>query len=131
MKNKIVPETGISFKTIKIQGFKGNFRLIISKRSNYLVEVSNARRRSYEKPNRCSIGAVAAFRFSRLSRRRWRKIPAIVHEQSVPGITNKFLSRFANRVGISFQICTIFSKNKTVLLEILVPRSGDQWKVKY
>ena len=32
------------------------------------------------------------------------KIPTIVHEQnSIPGITNKFLSRYVTRVALAFQ----------------------------
>ncbi|MFQ7237245.1 MAG: undecaprenyldiphospho-muramoylpentapeptide beta-N-acetylglucosaminyltransferase, partial [Enterococcus hulanensis] len=46
------------------------------------------------------------------------KIPTIVHEQnSVPGITNKFLSRFADKVGICFpDAAQYFPESKTVLV---------------
>jgi UDP-N-acetylglucosamine--N-acetylmuramyl-(pentapeptide) pyrophosphoryl-undecaprenol N-acetylglucosamine transferase len=44
-------------------------------------------------------------------------IPCIVHEQnSVPGLTNKFLSRYANKVAVCFEDAKqFFPKQKTVL----------------
>ncbi len=46
-----------------------------------------------------------------------RKIPTIIHEQnSVPGLTNKFLSRFVDRVAICFEaVSEYFPENKVVL----------------
>ena len=38
------------------------------------------------------------------------KIPTIIHEQnSVPGITNKFLTRYVDKIAIAFQDAALFS----------------------
>ena len=44
------------------------------------------------------------------------KIPTIVHEQnSVPGLTNKFLSRYVNKVAVCFEEAKdYFPENKVV-----------------
>lgn len=45
------------------------------------------------------------------------KIPTIIHEQnSVPGLTNKFLSRYVDKVAVSFdQVIDFFPKEKVLL----------------
>ena len=119
LENKIVPETGISFKTIKIQGFKRKLSLDNIKTVQLFVE---SIKRSKEilrefKPD-VVIGTGGYVSGSVVYAAARMKIPTIVHEQnSVPGITNKFLSRFANRVGISFpDAAQYFPENKTVLV---------------
>ncbi|MBS4198867.1 undecaprenyldiphospho-muramoylpentapeptide beta-N-acetylglucosaminyltransferase [Bacillus sp. FJAT-49732] len=46
-----------------------------------------------------------------------RKIPTVIHEQnSVPGLTNRFLSRYVNRVAICFEeVRPFFPSDKVVL----------------
>lgn len=119
LENKIVPETGISFKTIKIQGFKRKLSLDNIKTVQLFVE---SIKRSKEilrefKPD-VVIGTGGYVSGSVVYAAACMKIPTIVHEQnSVPGITNKFLSRFADRVGISFpDAAQYFPENKTVLV---------------
>ena len=119
LENKIVPETGISFKTIKIQGFKRKLSLDNIKTVQLFVE---SIKRSKEilrefKPD-VVIGTGGYVSGSVVYAAARMKIPTIVHEQnSVPGITNKFLSRFADRVGISFpDAAQYFPENKTVLV---------------
>lgn len=119
LENKIVPETGISFKTIKIQGFKRKLSLDNVKTVQLFIE---SIKRSKEilrefKPD-VVIGTGGYVSGSVVYAAARMKIPTIVHEQnSVPGITNKFLSRFADRVGISFpDAAQYFPENKTVLV---------------
>lgn len=119
LENKIVPETGISFKTIKIQGFKRKLSLDNLKTVQLFLE---SIKRSKEilrefKPDVVIgtggyVSGAVVYAATRL------KIPTIVHEQnSVPGITNKFLSRFADRVGICFpDAAKYFPAEKTVLV---------------
>lgn len=46
-----------------------------------------------------------------------KKIPTVIHEQnSVPGLTNKFLSRYVDKVAICFEsVRELFPENKVVL----------------
>lgn len=119
LENKIVPETGISFKTIKIQGFKRKLSFDNVKTVQLFLE---SIKRSKEilrefKPD-IVIGTGGYVSGSVVYAATRMKIPTIVHEQnSVPGITNKFLSRFADRVGICFpDAAQYFPENKTVLV---------------
>lgn len=45
------------------------------------------------------------------------KIPTIIHEQnSIPGMTNKFLSRYVDKIAICFpDVASFFPKEKTIL----------------
>ncbi|GAA2899802.1 undecaprenyldiphospho-muramoylpentapeptide beta-N-acetylglucosaminyltransferase [Enterococcus pseudoavium] len=119
LENKIVPETGISFKTIKIQGFKRKLSFDNVKTVQLFLE---SIKRSKEilrefKPD-VVIGTGGYVSGSVVYAAARMKIPTIIHEQnSVPGITNKFLSRFADRVGICFpDAAQYFPANKTVLV---------------
>ncbi|MGX7203889.1 undecaprenyldiphospho-muramoylpentapeptide beta-N-acetylglucosaminyltransferase [Enterococcus pingfangensis] len=119
LENKIVPETGIAFKTIKIQGFKRKLSLDNIKTVQLFLE---SIKRSKEilcefKPD-VVIGTGGYVSGSVVYAAARMKIPTIVHEQnSVPGITNKFLSRFADKVGICFpDAAQYFPENKTVLV---------------
>ena len=41
------------------------------------------------------------------------KIPTIIHEQnSIPGMTNKFLSRYVDKIAICFRMSLVFSRKK-------------------
>ncbi|MCA1029978.1 undecaprenyldiphospho-muramoylpentapeptide beta-N-acetylglucosaminyltransferase [Bacillus timonensis] len=45
------------------------------------------------------------------------KIPTIIHEQnSVPGLTNKFLSRYVNKIAICFEEARMFFPHEKVVL---------------
>ena len=119
LENKIVPETGISFKTIKIQGFKRKLSIDNVKTVQLFLE-SIKRSKEILRDFRPDVvigtgGYVSGSVVYAASR---MKIPTIVHEQnSVPGITNKFLSRFADRIGICFpDAFQYFPENKTVLV---------------
>lgn len=119
LENKIVPETGISFKTIKIQGFKRKLSMDNVKTVQLFLE---SIKRSKEilrdfKPD-VVIGTGGYVSGSVVYAAARMKIPTIVHEQnSVPGITNKFLSHFADRIGICFpDAAQYFPEKKTVLV---------------
>ena len=119
LENKIVPETGISFKTIKIQGFKRKLSFENIKTVQLFIE---SIKRSKEilrefKPD-VVIGTGGYVSGSVVYAAARMKIPTIVHEQnSVPGINNKFLSRFADKVGICFpDAAQYFPESKTVLV---------------
>ncbi|MBM7710592.1 undecaprenyldiphospho-muramoylpentapeptide beta-N-acetylglucosaminyltransferase [Enterococcus xiangfangensis] len=119
LENKIVPETGIAFKTIKIQGFKRKLSLDNVKTVQLFLE---SIKRSKEilrefKPD-VVIGTGGYVSGSVVYAATRMKIPTIVHEQnSVPGITNKFLSRFADKIGICFpDAAQYFPQHKTVLV---------------
>ena len=105
LESRIVPSAGVPLKTIKIQGFKRSLSLENSKTVYlFLKSVHDCKKiiRDF-KPDVvvgtggyvCGAVVYAAARM---------KIPTFVHEQnSVAGVTNKFLSRFVDKVGICFE----------------------------
>jgi UDP-N-acetylglucosamine--N-acetylmuramyl-(pentapeptide) pyrophosphoryl-undecaprenol N-acetylglucosamine transferase len=104
LENKIVPAAGIDFKTVKIQGFKRSLSFENLKTVYlFLKSVGTAKKIIREfKPDVvvgtggyvCGAVVYAAARMH---------IPTFIHEQnSIAGVTNKFLSHFVDRIGICF-----------------------------
>ena len=117
LESKIVPENGIAFQTIDIQGFKRslspeNVRTVYK----FLKSVSDAKKiiKAFQPDIVIGTGGYVAgpviYAAAKL------KIPTIVHEQnSIPGVTNKFLSSYATRVALAFQEAgSFFPSKKTV-----------------
>ena len=117
LESKIVPENGIAFQTIDIQGFKRslspeNVKTVYK----FFKSVSDAKKiiKAFKPDVVIGTGGYVAgpviYSAAKL------KIPTIVHEQnSIPGVTNKFLSRYATRVALAFQEAgSFFPSKKTV-----------------
>ncbi|MBL1223810.1 undecaprenyldiphospho-muramoylpentapeptide beta-N-acetylglucosaminyltransferase [Enterococcus sp. BWR-S5] len=118
LESKIVPTYGIPFETIKIQGFRRslspqNFKTVYL----FLSSIGKAKKiiRSFQ-PD-IVIGTGGYVSGSVVFAAKQLKIPTIVHEQnSVPGVTNKFLSKFASRIAVCFpDVISYFPKEKVVL----------------
>ncbi|MCB5953136.1 undecaprenyldiphospho-muramoylpentapeptide beta-N-acetylglucosaminyltransferase [Enterococcus sp. BWT-B8] len=118
LESKIVPLYGIPFETIEIQGFRRslspqNLKTVYL----FLSSIGKAKKiiRSFQ-PD-LVIGTGGYVSGSVVVAAKQLKIPTIVHEQnSVPGVTNKFLSRFASRVAICFpDVAAYFPDEKVVL----------------
>lgn len=104
LESKIVPNAGIDFKTIEIQGFKRslspkNFKTVYL----FLKSVQDSKKIIKEFKPDVVIGTggyvcgAVVYAAARL------KIKTIIHEQnSVAGVTNKFLSHFVDKIGICF-----------------------------
>ncbi|WP_159722093.1 undecaprenyldiphospho-muramoylpentapeptide beta-N-acetylglucosaminyltransferase [Enterococcus sp. CSURQ0835] len=119
LENKIVPESGIPFKTIKIQGFKRSLSLDNVKTVQlFLKSIKRAKEIIREFKPDVVIGTGGYVSGAVVYAAAKLKIPTIVHEQnSVPGITNKFLSRYVDRVAICFpDAAQYFPAKKTVLV---------------
>src|SRR5699024_774622 len=104
LENKILPQTDIPFKALEIQGFKrkltmDNFKTI----QLFLKSVKEAKQLLKEFKPDVVIGTGGYVSGAVMYAAAKLKIPTIIHEQnSVPGMTNKFLSRYVDRIGISF-----------------------------
>lgn len=105
LESQIVPGVGLDFETIKIQGLKRSLSVENIKTVYYMLESSNKAKRLIKgfKPD-VVIGtggyvcAPVLYAASRLN------IPTIIHEQnSIAGVTNKFLSRFVDKICICFE----------------------------
>lgn len=104
LETKIVPAAGIKLKTLHIQGFKRSLS-VDNLKTVYLFLKSVRESKKIIKEFRpdavigtggyvCGAVVYAAAKL---------KIPTMIHEQnSVAGVTNKFLSHFVDKVGICF-----------------------------
>ncbi|MFV0559645.1 MAG: undecaprenyldiphospho-muramoylpentapeptide beta-N-acetylglucosaminyltransferase [Enterococcus sp.] len=119
LENKIVPPTNIPFHTLEIQGFKRslspeNFKTI----HLFFKSIRQAKKilKSFQPDVVIGTGGYVSgavvYSAAKLG------IPTIVHEQnSVPGVTNKFLSRYVDRIGLAFQdAAEFFPKEKTAFV---------------
>jgi len=117
LESKIVPDAGIPFKTIRVQGFRRSFTWE-NLRTIYLFLESVKQAKLLIKKFKPDVvlgmgGYVAG---SVLYAAAKLTIPTVIHEQnSVPGITNKVLSYYVDKVAISFRcVERSFPKGKVV-----------------
>ena len=118
LESQIVPTYHIPFETIEIQGFRRslspqNLKTVYL----FLTSIRKAKKMIKEFQPDVVIGTGGYVSGSVVYAAKQLKIPTIIHEQnSVPGVTNKFLSRYATKIAICFSDAkTYFPENKVVL----------------
>ncbi|MGX7162384.1 undecaprenyldiphospho-muramoylpentapeptide beta-N-acetylglucosaminyltransferase [Enterococcus massiliensis] len=119
LENKILPKTDIPFETLEIQGFKRSLSLDNFKTIHlFMKSIRQAKKIVKEFKPDIVIGTGGYVSGAVVYAAAKLNIPTVVHEQnSVPGITNKFLSRYVDRIAIAFQdAAAFFPKDKTVLV---------------
>lgn len=118
LEKDIVPRENIPFETISISGFKRSFSFEnIKTIVRFIKGTNHAKKLLKEFQPDVVVGtggyvsAPVVFAASRLS------IPTVIHEQnSVPGLTNKFLSKFVDRIAVCFdESRRYFPEDKVVL----------------
>ena len=119
LESKIVPDQGIPFKTIEIQGFKrslslSNFKTVYL----FLNSIKEAKKIIKDFQPDVVIGTGGYVCGSVVYAASKLKIPTIIHEQnSVAGMTNKFLSKHVDKIGICFSdVAQDFPKEKVVMV---------------
>lgn len=118
LESQLVPRENIPFKSIHITGFRRklsfeNVKTII----RFVKGVSNSKKMLKEFGADVVIGTggyvcgPVVYAAAKLG------IPTIIHEQnSVPGLTNKFLSRYSTKIAVCFdEAKAFFPAEKTVL----------------
>ncbi|PSL50770.1 UDP-N-acetylglucosamine-N-acetylmuramylpentapeptide N-acetylglucosamine transferase [Salsuginibacillus halophilus] len=114
----IVPREGLQLETVKISGFKRklsahNVRTVV----RFVKAVKQARRyiRTHQPDVVIGTGGYVAGPVVYAAAK--EGVPSIVHEQnSVPGLTNKFLSRYADRIALSFEEASSYFPGKETML---------------
>lgn len=105
LESTIVPKAGIAFKSVEIQGLKRSLSLDNIK-TVYLMLTSVSKSKKIIKDFQPDVvigtgGYVCApvlYAAAKLN------IPTIIHEQnSVAGVTNKFLARYVNKIALCFE----------------------------
>lgn len=104
LENKIVPAANIPFKTIQVQGFKRSLSLDNLKTVYlFLKSVHDAKKMIREFKPDVVLGTGGYVSGAVLYAAARLHVPTVIHEQnSVVGVTNKFLSRSVNEIAISF-----------------------------
>ncbi len=105
LESKIVPDSGIDFKTINIQGFKRSLSLENFKTIGlFLSSVVKARKMVKEFKPDVVLGTGGYVSGAVVFAASMMGVPTVIHEQnSVVGVTNKFLSKFVKKIAISFE----------------------------
>jgi UDP-N-acetylglucosamine--N-acetylmuramyl-(pentapeptide) pyrophosphoryl-undecaprenol N-acetylglucosamine transferase len=118
LESNIVPREGIPFKSIHITGFRRKLSFENVKTVfRFLKGVADSKKILKEFQADIVIGTggyvcgPVVYAAAKLG------IPTIIHEQnSIPGLTNKFLSRYVDKIGICFKEAeNYFPKDKVVL----------------
>ncbi|SEN29038.1 UDP-N-acetylglucosamine-N-acetylmuramylpentapeptide N-acetylglucosamine transferase [Mesobacillus persicus] len=118
LESKLVPRENIDFRSIHITGFRRkisveNVKTVL----RFLKGVSDSKKILKEFKADVVIGTggyvcgPVVYAAAKLG------IPTIIHEQnSIPGLTNKFLSRYVDRIGVCFEEAKqFFPEDKVVM----------------
>lgn len=114
----IVPKQGIPLKTVKISGFKRKVSLENVKTIfRFLSAVRKSKKYIEEFQPDVVIGTGGYVCGPVVYAAAKKKIPTIIHEQnSVPGLTNKFLARYVTSIAISFPDSAKFFPTEKVVM---------------
>ncbi|KAA8371159.1 undecaprenyldiphospho-muramoylpentapeptide beta-N-acetylglucosaminyltransferase [Leuconostoc carnosum] len=119
VESSIVPATGMPFKKLIVQGFKRSLSLDNIKTVNLFlkaVKVSKQIIKDFKPDVVVGTGGYVAGAVVYAAQR--MHIPTVIHEQnSVAGMTNKFLARGASKIGVAFDVAkSQFPAGKAVLV---------------
>lgn len=124
----LVPKAGIDFKTVRIQGIKRSLSLDNMRTVWYMLSsVQKAKQLIKEFNPDAVIGtggyvcAPVLYAASRMG------IPTIIHEQnSIAGLTNKFLARYVDKITVSFEsVMKDFDKYQKKIVYTGNPRAQE------
>lgn len=104
LESELVPKEGINFKTIRVKGMprKINKESIIAVKE-LLNGINDSRKIIKEFNPDVVIGTGGYVCGPVVFMAKKKKIPALIHEQNAfPGITNKILSRYVDKVAVTF-----------------------------
>ncbi|MGK0552305.1 undecaprenyldiphospho-muramoylpentapeptide beta-N-acetylglucosaminyltransferase [Enterococcus faecalis] len=118
LESHIVEDYQLPFQTIKIQGFKRslslqNFKTVYL----FLTSIRKAKKIIQQFQPDIVIGTGGYVCGAVVYAAAKMKIPTIIHEQnSIPGMTNKFLSRYVDKIAVCFNDVTAYFPAEKVVL---------------
>ncbi|EUJ41736.1 undecaprenyldiphospho-muramoylpentapeptide beta-N-acetylglucosaminyltransferase [Brochothrix campestris] len=115
----IVPRAGIAFETMEITGFKRKLSLEnIKTIARFMKGVSRAKQIIKEFKPDVVVGTGGYVCAPVVYAAAKKNIPTVIHEQnSVAGLTNKFLSRYVDKIAVAFEaVMADFPTEKVTLI---------------
>ncbi len=105
MESRLVPNAGYAFHAVKVRGFKRALSLAnVDAAVKAVTSVSHAKKiiREFQPDIVIGTGGYVSWPVVKAASR--MGVPTMIHEQNaVPGVTTKMLSKYADRVLISFE----------------------------
>jgi UDP-N-acetylglucosamine--N-acetylmuramyl-(pentapeptide) pyrophosphoryl-undecaprenol N-acetylglucosamine transferase len=105
LESRLVPEAGVAFRAVSSRGFdRGNPLTLVTSGFRVLASVASAWRllRSYRPDVVVGFGGYVSLPIGIAAV--LTRTPLVLHEQnSVPGLANKLLSRWASAVGVTYE----------------------------
>lgn len=118
LEKELVPRAGYELKKIRVKGFQRHFSLdtLLSLKEMFLGTIDSFKIVRDEEPD-LVIGTGGYVAGPVVLIASLLKIPTIIHEQNVkPGITNRILSKFVDKIAISYSASKkYFPKDKIVV----------------
>ncbi|WP_125703111.1 undecaprenyldiphospho-muramoylpentapeptide beta-N-acetylglucosaminyltransferase [Lacticaseibacillus daqingensis] len=118
LESRIVPNANLPFQTLELQGFKRkltaeNFRTL----TLFLASQKKAKRLIKDFRPDVVVGTGGYVSAGLLFAAAQKHIPTVIHEQnSVAGVTNKFLAHFVDKIAITFpEVAASFPAKKVVI----------------
>ncbi|UTR15187.1 undecaprenyldiphospho-muramoylpentapeptide beta-N-acetylglucosaminyltransferase [Salipaludibacillus sp. LMS25] len=118
LESRIIRDEGIPFKTVTITGFKRKLSLENVKTiGRFLQAVRQSKKYITDFQPDVVIGTGGYVCGPVVYAAAKKKIPTLIHEQnSVPGLTNKFLAKYVSKIALSFpDSATFFPKEKVAI----------------
>ncbi len=117
LESRIVPKAKIPFDTIELQGFKRSLSLENVKTvAEFIKGLRKAKKILREFKPDVVVGTGGYVSGAILFEAARLHIPTVIHEQnSVAGVTNRFLARYVDKIGIAFpEVAASFPAQKVV-----------------
>jgi len=118
LESQIVTQKGVPFQAIHVQGFKRSLSLDNIKTILYFLKAIKQSKKIIDEFKPDVVVGTGGYVCAPIVYAAHKKgVPTIIHEQnSVPGLANKFLARYVDKIAICFEeAANYFDKSKTVL----------------
>ena len=118
MENSIIPREGFPFRKIKVRGFmrKVTFQNVIAIKENMVSFIECRKIIKDFKPD-IVIGTGGYVCGTMLMTAALLGIPTLIHEQNAfPGVTNRILSRFVDKIALTFPEASSFFHHKNKII---------------
>lgn len=132
LESKIVKNAGLDFKTIEIQGFKRSLSMENVKTVRlFLSSIGKSRKIIKEFKPDVVVGTGGYVSSAIVYAAHTMHIPTVIHEQNtIAGVTNKFLAHFVDKIAIAFKEATDQFTEKKKLVFTGNPRAQEVVDIK-